>query len=136
MAYCNQDDILAEISMQDLIPFLDDDDSGVLNTQLLNKIIDRESAKIDGRISNIYTVPLVPTPPACRDACTIFTCEALYRRRLTPDEKNPFHMEAEELRERFKLIGNGKLELDLNFPRNYPQGAVVSAPIAINQNTR
>jgi len=133
--YCSVADVTAEINSSDLIPFLDDENQGTLNTARLNQIIDRESAKIDGRVSNIYNVPFSPIPPAVRDACTIFVCEALYRRRLTPDESNPFHKEAEELRERFKLIGNGKLELDLNFPRNYPQGTFVSTPIALDSNT-
>lgn len=134
-AYCTADDVTAEINSQDLIPFLDDENTGNLNTARLELIINRESAKIDGRLANIYNVPFNPVPPTVRDACTVFVCEALYRRRLTPDEKNPFHMEAEEMRERLKLIGNGKLELDLNFPRNYPQGTYVACPISLNSNT-
>jgi len=133
--YCSIDDIIAEVNSADMIPMTDDGNTQQLDTVLLNKIISRESAKIDGRISPIYETPMVPTPPCLRDACTLFCCEALYRRRLTPDEKNPFHQEAEEMRERLTLIGNGKLELDVNFPRAFPQGAVVQAPIVINSNT-
>lgn len=133
--YCSVDDVTSEINSVDLIPFLDDENQGTLNVARLNSIISRESTKIDGRLSNIYTVPFNPVPPAVRDACTVFVCEALYKRRLVPDERNPFHIEAEALRERFKLIGNGKLELDLNFPRNYYQGVVVQCPIAMNTNS-
>lgn len=135
--YCSTDDIISELNGADLIPFCDDTGSGQMSDALtmLNKIIDRESSKIDGRISSIYQTPLVPTPPALRDACAIFVCEALYRRRLSPSEKNPFTMEAEEMRERLKLIGNGKLELDQNFPRAFYQGVVVTCPIAVNTNS-
>lgn len=135
-AYCTQDDILAEINAADLLPMLDDNNTNDPNdpsvTGRLASIIARESKKIDGRLSNIYNVPFNPVPPAVNDACIVFVCEALYRRRLTPDEKNPFHVEAEDLRKRFTKIGNGELELDLNFPRDYPQGTVTFTPIVMN----
>lgn len=139
MPYCTIADILAEVNTEQVTSMCDDWGIGDFNDPriqtLLSNIISRESSKIDGRISNIYNVPISPTPPALRDACTVFTCEALYRRRLTPDERNPFKAEADDLRERFKLIGKGELELDLNVPRNFTQGAVVSAPIAVNVST-
>ncbi len=135
MNYCSIEDITAEINSADLIAFLDDENTQTLNLNRLNTIIARESAKIDGRLSNIYNTPFNPVPPAVRDACTIFCVEALWRRRLVPDEKIPVHAEAEELRQRFLDIGAGKLELDVNFPRAFSQGAVVQAPILINSNT-
>ena len=135
MAYCTQADVITEINGSELIAFLDDDGDGQADPGLLDSIIDRESSKIDGRLSSIYQVPFSPVPPAVRDACTIFVAEALYRRRLTPDEKNPFKMEADEMRERLKLIGNGKLELDQNFPRAFYQGVVVTNPLAVNNNS-
>jgi phage gp36-like protein len=136
MAYCSRQDIIAEINAADIIPFLDDDNDGFEDPGLLDSIINRESAKVDGRIASIYQVPISPTPPLLRDFCTIFVCEALYRRRLTPDEKNPFHIEAEEDREILTQIGNGKLELDVNVSRAFTQGAVVTAPIVMNTNSR
>jgi phage gp36-like protein len=137
MGYCSKDDVLAELNGQDYVPFLDDVGTGQTADAdaMLNKVISRESSKIDGRISSIYQTPVVPTPPALRDACAVFVCEALYRRRLVPGEKNPFTDEADEMRERLKLIGNGKLELDANFPRSFYQGTYVSCPIAVNTNS-
>jgi hypothetical protein len=135
MAYCSRQDIIAEINAADMIPFLDDDNDGFEDPGLLDSIIDRESAKVDGRIASIYLVPVVPTPPMLRDFTTIFVCEALYRRRLTPDEQNPFHIEAEEDRKQLTLVGNGKLELDATVSRAFSQGAVVTAPIVMNTNS-
>lgn len=135
MNYCSIDDILAEINTDQLTAMLDDSNDGNLNTDLLNKIISRESAKIDGRLSTIYPTPFNPIPQVVRDACTVFTCEALWRRRLTPTERNPMTDEANEMRERLKLIGNGDLDLDVNFPRVFQQGAVVQIPISVNTNT-
>jgi phage gp36-like protein len=137
MAYCSKDDVIAELNGQDYIPFLDDDGTGMPADAdaMLQKVIDRESAKIDGRISSIYQTPLSPPPPALRDACAVFVCEALYRRRLVPGERNPFTEEATDMRARLKMIGNGKLELDQNYPRAFFQGTFVSAPLAINFNS-
>ena len=136
MPYCSQDDITAEMNGADLLPFLADqgeqDIKAATVQTLLAQIIDRCGAKCDGRISPIYQTPIVPTPPCLRDACTVFVCEALWRRRLTPDEKNPFKAEAEEMRERLVKIGAGELELDANYTREYPQGVVVQTPMAMN----
>jgi hypothetical protein len=136
MAYCSKEDVLAELNGSDYIPFLDDQGTGLPTDAdaMLQKVIDRESAKIDGRISSIYQTPLSPAPPALRDACALFVCEALYRRRLVPGERNPFTEEAMEMRQRLKLIGNGKLELDQNYPRAFYQGTFVGMPIAVNFN--
>ena len=137
MGYCSKADVLAELNSADYIPFLDDAGTGMPGDAdaQLQSIIDRESAKIDGRISSIYRTPIVPTPPSLRDACAVFVSEALYRRRLVPGERNPFTEEAMDMRERLKLIGNGKLELDQNFPRAFFQGTYVSVPIAVNTNS-
>lgn len=138
MAYCSRTDIIAEINQADIIPFLDDNNDGEEDAGLLDSIINREGAKVDGRIASIYVVPVtvIPVPQLLRDANTVFVCEALYRRRLTPDEQNPFHTEAEELRKQLTLIGNGKLELDVSVNRAFTQGAVVTAPIVMNTNSR
>lgn len=136
MGYCNQNDLLAKISITDLLPFLDDQSSGSLNDAevqaRLASIIDVESALIDGSIANIYDVPISPAPPILRAACIIFCCETIYRRRLTPDEVNPFKSQADLMRQRLEDIGNGKVHLDLRNPRNFPQGTYVASPIAMN----
>lgn len=141
MAYCSTDDILAEISQADLIAMLND--SGILTPSMsdvqprLDAIIARESAKIDGRLAVVYPTPFNPVPAAVRDACTLFVCEALVRRRSTPDELNQFHVEAEAMRERLKKIGANEdlLDLDANFPRSFQQGAFVNTPVLFNGNT-
>lgn len=134
MGYCSLSDIQLLINGNDWITFMDDSNTGDPNaaTTAINSLIGLMSARIDGRLANIYTVPFSPTPPFLRDACSIFVCEAMYQRRLTPDERNPFRSQADEIRERLTLIGNGKLELDLNFPRNFTQVNAIQIPIAMN----
>lgn len=115
---------------------LDDTGSGNINSPdvqtLFNALLDVESAKIDGMISSIYEVPLIPAPPLLRNACIVFVCYSLYRRRLTPDERNPFKTENDALYAKLKEIGEGTSELDLNFKREFSQGSVLQCPIVVN----
>lgn len=139
MGYCTQNDITALISIKDLLAMLDDIGAMSLNDGnvqgVLNSLITLQSNLIDGSIANAWDVPIVPTPPLLNAACTVFCVEALYQRRLTPDEKNPYKAQADIFRKRLQDIGNGKLEFDLRNPRDYPQGTAVTVPIAINTNT-
>jgi hypothetical protein len=137
MPYCNQDDVSALININDVAAMLDDTGAANLTNGLtvLNNLISLHSALIDGSIANIIDVPVIPTPPLLRAACAVFVCESMYQRRLTPDEKNPFKPQADMMRERLKAIGHGDLEFDLNYPRDYPQGAVVSTPLTVNMTT-
>lgn len=137
MAYCSLTDVAALININDVSAMSDDSSAGNLNNGItvVNNLIDLHSALIDGSIANIIDVPVVPTPPLLRAACALFVAESLYRRRLTPDEKNPFMAQADTMRDRLKSIGHGDLEFDLNYPRDYPQGAVVQTPLAVNMTT-
>lgn len=136
MAYATKSDIQARISITDMLPMLDDESTGDFSSvsvqEVFNSLLDLESARVDGLISSIYSVPLVPTPPLLRDACTIFVCYSMYRRRLTPDEKNPFKQDYDDYYLKLKEIGEGKSNLDQNFPRAFTQGAVIQTPIAVN----
>lgn len=135
MAYCTQIQIQAEIGLQNLAAMTDDTGAGVVNAATLNQLIQNASFAIDGSISNIYSVPFGTPPEKVRWACIIFVCEKLYQRRLTPDEKNPYKKQADDLRDIFKKIGNGELELDLNFPRNYYQGTANLQPTIFAGNS-
>lgn len=128
MAYSTTADIAAEVGENNLIPFLADNGEQTFEdvTGTLEDIISVADASIDGRIANIYTVPVSPTVPLLRYASVIFTCEILYRRRLSPAEKNPYTSEADRLRERLDKIGAGELNLDLNIPRDFSQGALAA----------
>lgn len=124
MSYCSTEDIISQVGANNIIPFLDDEGSGVMNSTLLTQIISVADAAIDGRIANLYTVPVSPVVPILRYASIIFTCEMLYRRRLSPREENPYTAEADRLREYFKQVNTGEIHLDLNVPREFSQGVV------------
>lgn len=129
MAYTERAKILAYIAENDLVAMLDDNRDGLEDTGLLTAIINTVSADVDGRISSIYNVPIAPTPPALSYSTTVLVCEALFKRRLVPTEKNPFAKMADDVRDRLTKIGNGELPLDLNVPRDFAQVAAVTAPV-------
>lgn len=135
MAYTDRNAILAYVNSADMIPFLDDDGDGNEDTGRLDSIISTASTKVDGWLASVYSTPFSPVPAKVASFTTIIVCYMLYRRRLVPDEKNPHATEYYETIEQLKLISSGDLVLDLNFPRAFTQGAVVTVPVTFNGTT-
>lgn len=135
MAYIVSSDLDAYISANDLIPFADDSGAGNADTAKLASIIATAQLQVDGRLASIYTVPIVPTPPLCKIATVIFTCEALYARRLTPGDKNPFKDQADQMRHKLDAIGSGDAPLDSSITRSFAPGAALTAPIIFNMTS-
>lgn len=123
MAYCTQADIQGEISADDLIALTDDQNTGSLDTAVLAQIIDNASGYIDARVGNIYTVPFVPTPPSVRNMAITIACYRLFRRRLTPDEKNLFTDDFNEVKAFLDEVNEGKKHIDQSVPRTFSQVA-------------
>lgn len=127
--YCTQSDIEAEVGAPDLIAFTDDENTGTINTTILNNLIVNASNYIDGKVGNIYAVPFGnPVPPVIQSMCVTIVCYRLYRRRLAAQENNTFEDDYNDVREILNKVNIGEQHLDLTTPRNYPQGAVVSRP--------
>lgn len=135
MAYIVSTDLDAYISENDLIPFADDDGSGDADTAKLASIIATAQLQVDARLAPIYTVPISPTPTLCKIATVIFTCEALYARRLTPDQVNPFKSQADAMRKQLDKIGAGEAPLDATITRSFTPGAAITAPLVFNTTT-
>lgn len=127
-AYTTQSAIEGEIAPSDLIAFTDDGNTGSLNETILNQIIANASGYIDARVANIYEVPFDPVPSAVASMALSIVCYRLFRRRLTPDEKNPFYEEWKEVREFLDQVNDGDAHIDLTQKRDFPQGALTSQP--------
>jgi phage gp36-like protein len=126
MAYTTQALIEAEIASQDLIALTDDGNTGSINSTVLSNLITNVSTWIDGKIANIYDVPFATAPTLIQSICLSVVCYRLYRRRLTPDEKNNYFGDYKDAMELLNQINKGEMHLDLSQARNFPQGAVVS----------
>lgn len=57
-------------------------------------------------------------PDKIQNAANLMVCYELYRRRLTPDEKNNFYPDAKKVKAELLAIGNGELVLDGTY-RNF-----------------
>lgn len=115
---------MAEISQTNLISLTDDAPSqGVVNTTILNTVIANASAEIDSYLANIYTVPFDPVPAAVKSMTVVVTCYRLFRRRLTPDEKNLFYEDYKRVVEFLKLANEGIMHIDQAPKRTFPQGS-------------
>ena len=84
--------------------------------------------EIDGALSQRYAVPIVPVPPVLANAGLVLRCHALYQRRGTPDDQNPFQSQAVEIRKKLDRIGKGQDPLTPDTPKAHPAGSIISEP--------
>ncbi len=136
-AYTNSNAIIAKLGGSNwLNEALDDDGSGTPPTGLLDNIIAAVSMDIDGRLAPIYDVPFDTPPPPVAAAALVFACETLYRRRLTPGEKNPFTSEADQWRNTLLKIGNGELSLDTTNSRDFSSVVAITENVSMDANSQ
>jgi phage gp36-like protein len=131
-AYCQQADILGEISYADLVTLTDDDTppTGDINTEILNQTIANASGLIDRMVGNIYSLPFSPIPPSVTSLAVTITCYRLLRRREVPDEKNKFADDYKLAMRMLERVNTGEQHLDLSVNRDFSQVAanVTSTP--------
>ncbi len=132
--YIARNDLLSQISDSQLNNFTDDLGDGSETTSNLNTVMTVASNEVDSYLASIYTTPFSPVPAKVKMASIIFACEALYARRLTPDEKNPFKERATMWRKLLIDIGSGKQPLDESFSRGFPPVVAITQPSIINVN--
>jgi len=123
MAYCTQSDVLGQIQMSSLIQLTDDDNTGELNTSVLNTVIAAADDQINAAIANIYQVPANPIAPPITSWSLTITCYMLYRRRLVPDEKNNFTENYRSVMDMLNKVNNGTYHLNLTQLRDFSQVA-------------
>lgn len=109
--------------MSDLIQLTDDDNTGTLNTDVLNAVIAAADDKINAAIANIYQVPVNPPAPPLTSWSLTITCFMLLRRRLVPDEKNNFYNDYKEVMGMLDRVNRGEYHLNLQEVRDFSQVA-------------
>ena len=60
--YCTLDDIKAQVSEQVLLTYLDDEGSGLIDEEAVNKAIVSADAEINAYVQTRYPVPMNPVP--------------------------------------------------------------------------
>lgn len=132
--YITRTDVLTLISNSELDQFTNDAGDGSDTTTNLTTVITDCSNQVDAFLAAIYTTPFsAPYPAKVKEACLVFTCEALYARRLTPEERNPFKSRADMWRRLLESIGSGEQPLDVNISRAFtPGGYTLVVPNRVN----
>jgi phage gp36-like protein len=109
MPYLTQAEIEADIPPQFLLEALDDDNDGVADSGLWDKIEVSAAEAIDGVLGQRFTVPFAaPLPAIVKTAARVFILEKLYARRGTKSEDNPWVSQANKLRAKLDLIADGE----------------------------
>lgn len=74
-------------------------------------------------------------PAKIRESAQDLICHTFYKRRLAPDEKNPFSTLAKMWRDMLIKIGDGELELDGTFKRSFSIGAMWGTRSVMNASS-
>ena len=137
--YIVQSQLQAYLSNAVIVQMLDDSGGGAQDTAgqaaVFAQVAGAASTEVDGRLAPTYAVPMATGTPMMQAATVIFTCEALYARRGTPDERNPFKARADWWRDRLDMIGKDGHGLDATVARSFPPVSWVSTPSMLTDST-
>ncbi len=81
MAYAVQDDLLQQISEEELIQLTDDDLTGVVDLSKVTRAIEDADAEINGYLAKVHTVPIPSVPDLVRNMSVTIAIYNLYSRR-------------------------------------------------------
>ena len=81
MAYCTQADLLEQISQDKLIQLTDDDDAGIVDSDMVTRAIADADAEIDSYCGTKYDIPFSPVPVMIRKVSVDIAIYNLYARR-------------------------------------------------------
>ena len=127
MPYVALDDLRGKIPQTFLVQALDDDRDGEVDAGLWELIQSQADQAVDSRLGQRYPVPFDDPPAIVSEAALIFACEAIYARRVGP-EQNPWMGMGNAMRSRLERIGSGDESLTPEIARTKPSGGVISEP--------
>lgn len=126
-SYVTRAEVEAELPAKWLTEALDDNGDKTEDTGLFSAIVARASADVDGILGQRFETPFANPPPVAARAARVFVLATLYRRRMVPDDRNPYaKLEAEE-RARLSRIAAGDEPL-------MPGGSSGEAHIEVEQS--
>lgn len=88
MAYCTQSDILEQVDEDRLIQLTDDDDAGMVDSDVVTRAIADADAEIDAYCGTRYDTPFSPAPVMIRKISVDISIYNLFvRRRGVPEDR-------------------------------------------------
>jgi phage gp36-like protein len=86
MAYSTLEDILEQVSQEELVRLTDDSGSGTVDEAVVARAIADADSELDAYLGERYSLPLTPVPPLARKLSVDIALYNLYSRRLAPPE--------------------------------------------------
>jgi len=124
--YVTREQLKAFLSDDLVRQALDDNGDGQIDEPAWDAVVAAVDNAIEGPISRRYPVPLpAPFPPVVRDGAVILACEALYQRRGTPPDQNPFTGRANTVRKTLDAIGKGEEALTADSLHKNPPVTII-----------
>lgn len=112
MAYATLNDMIARFGEEQLVQLTDRNDSGLIDTGIIDQAIADACALIDGYLSGRYPAPLSPTPAILVG----YACD-LARYNLFPDanldDVNTVRVRQKDAIRFLEMVGQGKLSLGM-----------------------
>jgi phage gp36-like protein len=132
MAYSTKDDLLGEIAEDTLRQLTDDSNLGVVDDSVVDKVLARTSAQVDGYCSNLYDVPFDPAPDFVRALDLDIAIYNLFsRRENVPENREKRFSNAVKA---LVAIGKGDIQLGMSgkaAPEQKGQIIAVSGPAPV-----
>jgi len=125
--YASIDDLKSLLSEQELIDLTDDEESGVVNDEIVNKAIEDASAEVDAFLIGRYEVPILPVPKVIRKLCVDIAIYNLFSRRLQDEIPENVRKRYEDAISLLKMIANGQIFLSVSSPEHSASGYVKPA---------
>jgi len=110
-----------------------------INLKIWREVLKGAQTQVNALLAPRYPTPFVnPIPDLVTLATTVFVCEVVYRRRDTPDDKNPWFNTAEDIRKQLKAIAADpdKDGLGIETPPATKTVAATTAPSKLGKPTR
>ncbi len=116
-------DIQQWLKEDKLIRLTCDDDTGIVDTSVVDAVLEAASIEIDGYLGTRYDLPFTDPPPILKKYCVDMTCHLLHVRSESSDElweslyKNAITY--------LKLVGKGSVSLGAEDPEETGQAETV-----------
>lgn len=107
--YCTIDDIIATISESEIILLTDDNQSGLINQDIVNNIILNTTTLINGYVSGVYKTSLISGNLLLKAICVDLTIYELYKRRKSNEEL--YRQYYEDAMAKLEAIADGTIKL-------------------------
>lgn len=118
MTYCNLDNIKQVISEAELIQMTDDNNTGVINENIVNSAISYAETTINGYISSRYSLPLAETPELIKTFAIDLSIYRLHSRRFMLDMPESLEVRYKNVIRELEKIQKGTISLNIKEPDN------------------